>query len=140
MRFLVIEDDYASSKFLYAYLSNFGECDKVDNGMEALSIIAKALNNDNYYDLICIDIMLPKLNGVKVLKALRTFEMQKGFMQERRAKVIMTTALGEGELVKESFELGCDAYASKPIGIEKLNELLEFCGILQVGDTSVFKM
>jgi two-component system chemotaxis response regulator CheY len=129
MRILIAEDDYASRRFLEKYLSQYGDCDLVVDGMETIDAYMFAMREKNPYDLICLDIMMPKIDGVKVLKAIRDLEAQKGISQEDRTKIIMTTALGEAELVKVAFEYGCEAYASKPIDTEKLLEVMQKIGL-----------
>lgn len=124
MRILIAEDDSTSRKFLSKFLSTYGECDIVVDGLEAIDAYLISIKENNYYDLICLDIMMPKVDGVKVLKAIRDLEIQKGILPERRAKVIMTTALAEAGFVNKAFEYDCDAYASKPIDTEKFIEVL----------------
>lgn len=124
MRILIAEDDYASRKFLQKYLSQYGECDIVVDGLEALDAYMISLKDDRPYELICLDIMIPKVDGVKVLKSIRDMELQKNIPAENRAKIIMTTALAETQFVQQAFEIGCNAYAAKPIDIEKFEEVL----------------
>ncbi len=124
-RILVVEDDMVSRKFLSRVLKQYGECDLVVDGLEAIDAYLLALKEEKPYDLICLDIMMPKIDGVKVLKAIRDLETQRKTDPNEKTKIIMTTALGETEIVKTAFEYGCDAYASKPIDIEKLKEVLE---------------
>ncbi len=124
-RILVVEDDMVSRKFLSKVLKQYGDCDLVVDGLEAIDAYLLALKEENPYDLICLDIMMPKIDGVKVLKAIRDLETQRKLDPSEKAKIIMTTALGETEIVKTAFDYGCDAYASKPIDIEKLKEVLE---------------
>ena len=69
--------------------------------------------------------MMPKVDGVKVLKHIREMETQKGILPEKRSKIIMTTALAETQFVQNAFEIGCDAYAAKPIDTVKLIEVLQ---------------
>ena len=125
MRILVVEDDLASRKFLSKFLSQYGETDVVVDGIEALDAYLLSIKDHNPYDLICLDIMMPKVDGVKVLKAIRDYETSKGFLPEKRVKVIMTTALQESQMVLQSFEIGCEAYASKPINTDKFVEVLQ---------------
>lgn len=68
--------------------------------------------------------MLPKVDGVKVLKNIRDMEIQKNIAADKRAKIIMTTALAETQFVQQAFEFGCNAYAAKPIDIDKFEEVL----------------
>jgi two-component system chemotaxis response regulator CheY len=131
LRILIAEDDLASRKFLSKFLSKYGECDVVIDGLETIDAYMLSMRERNPYDLICLDIMMPKIDGVKVLKAIRDLETQKGILPEKRAKIIMTTALGEAEMVKTAFEYGCEAYASKPIDTEKLVEVMVKLGLIK---------
>ena len=125
MRILVVEDDLVSRKFLAKFLMKYGEVDVVVDGLEALDAYLLAIKDGQAYDLICLDIMMPKVDGVKVLKAIRDYESSKGLLPQKRVKVIMTTALQDTKMVKQAFEVGCEAYAAKPIDIEKLEEVMK---------------
>lgn len=129
-KILIAEDDFVSRKFLSKVLSEYGECDLVVDGLEALDAFMMSVKEKEYYDLICLDIMMPKVDGVKVLKTIRDIEEQKKVDTDKRAKIIMTTALGETQVVKTAMEYGCDAYASKPIDIQKLKEVMKKLGII----------
>jgi two-component system chemotaxis response regulator CheY len=124
MKILIAEDDLTSRKFLLKFLSQYGECDMVVDGLEALDAFLISMKEQKPYDLICLDIMMPKVDGVKVLKHIRDLETQKGILPEKRSKIIMTTALAETQMVQNAFEIGCDAYAAKPIDTEKFVEVL----------------
>jgi two-component system chemotaxis response regulator CheY len=130
LKTLVAEDDMVSRKFLSKFLSQYGECDIVVDGLEAIDAYMISMRDKKPYDLICLDIMMPKIDGVKVLKAIRDLETQKGLLPERRVKIIMTTALAETELVQMAFEYGCEAYASKPINTEKFVLVLKKLGLV----------
>ena len=125
MKILIVEDDLSSRKFLYKFMSNYGDCDITVDGMEGLDAYLMALDEGEHYDLICLDIMMPKVDGVKVLKTIREMEKQRGIESERKVKIIMTTALNDVDLVKNSFDSGCEVYATKPIDIKKLENVME---------------
>ncbi len=131
MRILIAEDDLASRKFLSRFLSAYGECDITINGMEALEAFMMAWDEDSPYDLICLDIMMPELDGLKALRTIRDIENQKGVVEEKRVKIIMTTALHDTESVFGAFETGCEAYAAKPIDTKKLVEVMKKLGLIQ---------
>lgn len=124
MRILIAEDDFASRKFMLRFLSKYGECDITVDGVEAVDAFLMALDNDEGYDLICLDIMMPALDGYQALKAIKDIEEERQIPEEKRAKIIMTTALSEGRNVTKAFELGCVAYAGKPIDQEKFENVL----------------
>lgn len=131
MRILIAEDDLVSRKFLSKVLSKYGECDLVVDGLEAIDAYMMSVKENLPYNLICLDIMMPKVDGVKVLKTIRDLEKQKDIPLEDRAKIIMTTALGETEVVQTAFGYECDAYASKPIDISKLIEVMNKLGLVE---------
>lgn len=128
-RILIVEDDMVSRKFLNRFLSSYGDCDLVVDGLEAIDAYLMAIKEKAPYHLICLDIMMPKVDGVKVLKAIRDLENQNNLSSDQRAKIIMTTALGETQIVQKAFDYGCDAYASKPIDTLKFSDVLEKLGI-----------
>ncbi|SPF49300.1 Response regulator with CheY-like receiver domain and winged-helix DNA-binding domain [Candidatus Desulfosporosinus infrequens] len=131
MKILIAEDDLASRRFLSKFLAQFGEVDLVVDGIEALDAYLMAIKEEDPYDLICLDIMMPKVDGVKVLKAIRDFEAKRGVATEQRVKVIMTTALAETEFVNQAFEIGCEAYAAKPIDTNKMFEVIQKLGLIE---------
>ncbi|MCT4621636.1 MAG: response regulator [Marinisporobacter sp.] len=131
MRILIAEDDLISRKFLSRFLSKYGDCDLVVDGMEALDAYMMAIKEKNAYDLICLDIMMPNVDGVKVLKIIRQLEEQNNISSDERCKVIMTTALADTQFVQKSFEIGCDAYAAKPIDTERLVEVMKKLGLIK---------
>ena len=124
MRILIAEDDFASRKFMVRFLSQYGECDITVDGLEAVDAFLMALDNGEGYDLVCLDIMMPALDGYQTLKAIRDIERERDIPEEKRAKIVMTTALNEGRNVTKAFELGCVAYAGKPIDQEKFENVL----------------
>jgi two-component system chemotaxis response regulator CheY len=124
MRILIAEDDFASRKFMLRFLSKYGECDVTVDGEEAVEAFSMALDSGEGYDLICLDIMMPQVDGYQALKKIREIEQEKGIPEGNVVKIIMTTALNEGKNVTKAFGLGCTAYAGKPIDQDKFeNEL-----------------
>jgi two-component system chemotaxis response regulator CheY len=130
-KIIIVEDDMVSRKFLNKVLREYGDCDLVVDGLEAIDAFLISLKENSPYDLICLDIMMPKIDGVKVLKAMRDLENEKNISKENKSKIIMTTALGESDIVKTAFEYGCDASASKPIDLDKFREVLGKLGIIE---------
>lgn len=125
MKILIAEDDFASRKFMLKFLSRYGECDVTVDGLEAVDAWTMALESGKPYDLICLDIMMPALDGYKALEAIRNLEKEKEISEEKAAKIIMTSALTEGANVNKAFDLGCVAYAGKPIDQEKFKDVLK---------------
>ena len=125
MKILLAEDDFATRKAMVSFLSKYGECDVTVDGMEAVDAVVMALDEDAPYDLICLDIMMPVMDGYQALIAIRKMEKQHNIPEERAAKVIMTTALNEEQNVKMAFELGCTIYSGKPIDQARFEQALK---------------
>ncbi len=130
MKILLAEDDFASRKFMDKYLSQYGECDITVDGEEAVDAFMMALDDEEPYDLVCLDVMMPVLDGYQVLKAIRGIESQRKIPKQNCVKVIMTTALNDERNVKKAFELGCEAYCGKPIDVDKFEKLLKKLGLI----------
>ena len=120
MRTLIVEDDFTSRLLLQSFLAGYGECHIAVNGKEAIEAFRRAANSGANYDLICMDIMMPEMDGQTALKQIRTIEEERGVNAEHGAKVIMTTALDDIKNVVEAFKGLCDAYLFKPIDTAKL--------------------
>lgn len=125
MKVLIAEDDFASRKFMLRFLSNHGECDVTVDGEEAVAAFTMALDDGEPYDLVCLDIMMPVMDGYEALKKMRAIEKERGISDDNAVKIIMTTALNEGRNVMKAFELGCVAYAGKPIDQGKFEKIMK---------------
>ena len=130
MKILIAEDDFASRLFMKKFLSKYGECDVVVDGIEAIDAYLNSVNEKDIYDLICLDIMMPRLDGMKALKSIRDIEKQKGINPEKKVKIIMTTALNDKETVLNAYDAGCEAYAWKPIEIDKFILVMRNLGLI----------
>ena len=125
MRILIAEDDFASRKAILKFLSVYGECDVTVDGMEAIDAFMMAIEEEDPYDLVCLDVMMPVLDGYQALKAIRDIEKERGIQGNDGVKIIMTTALNEERNVKKAFEMGCTVYSGKPIDLEKFEMILK---------------
>ncbi len=89
------------------------------------------MEDNEPYDLICLDIMMPNMDGREALKAIRQIEHEHGINGLDGVKVIMTTALGDSKSVIGSFREGCEAYIVKPVEKTKLLEEMEKLGLIE---------
>lgn len=129
MRTLIAEDDFISRKFLFKFLSQFGECDVTVNGMEAIEVYLMGLDANDPYDLVCLDIMMPDIDGLHVRKAIREIERKRKLPEKDHVKIIMTTALNQEETVKASFDGPLEGFAGKPIDTDHLLEVIKRLGL-----------
>ena len=108
MRILLAEDEEALSKAYAQVLIMQGyEVEPVYDGKAALEAA-----NSSTYDLMIFDVMMPKMSGLEVLKALRE--------AGNTTYVIMLTAMSELDDKVEGLELGADEYLTKPIPLKEL--------------------
>ncbi len=112
IRTLIVDNDLISGKIMFCHLSPMGKCDIVNNGSDAIKAFIEAIDKGESYDLVTLDIMLPKFHGHEVLKRIRSIEEERGVAS---AKIIMTTALNNAKLIMSAFKEQCDAYLIKPI-------------------------
>lgn len=103
-RILVVDDEPKNVKLLDAHLTPRGyEVITAENGMQALELIEREKP-----DLVLLDVMMPKMDGLEVLKKIRTDEATK------LLPVILITALQETKDRVKGIEAGCDDFISKP--------------------------
>jgi len=119
VRILVVEDELTSRELLKVILEPYGRIDTVSDGVEAIKAYNMALAKEPY-DLICLDIMLPKMDGQQVLKGIRKIEGDKGILGPEAVKILMISALGDFENVTEAFSSQCTSYITKPIDADKI--------------------
>jgi two-component system chemotaxis response regulator CheY len=125
MRILIVEDDKTSRLLLRKMLEPFGGCEVAVNGREAVEAFRLASKQSEHYALVCLDIMMPEMDGQAALKAMRALEQDAGCLPSQAAKIVMTTALRDIENVTNAYRELCDGYLVKPIMRDKLVALLK---------------
>ena len=106
-RILIIEDEKNISNLLKLELTHANyECDQAFDGESGLN---KALNQD--YELILLDLMLPRINGIEVCRQLRL---------KKQTPIIMLTARDEVMDKVNGLQVGADDYLAKPFAMEEL--------------------
>jgi two-component system chemotaxis response regulator CheY len=131
MRFLVLEDEFISRNVMTEILTPYGQVEAVETGTEAVETFRRALETNNKFDAVFLDIMVPEMSGQEVLRSIRMLEEQAGIFSLSGTKVIMTTALGDFANVKTAFKQQCEAYLIKPIDRDKVLSTLDGLGLLK---------
>ena len=108
MRILVVEDEYKIADIISSRLKE--EKYTVDTSLDGEEGLYNALTG--IYDLILLDVMLPKVDGFEILKKIKEEQIS--------SKVIMLTAKGMLEDKLHGFDIGVDDYITKPFHIEEL--------------------
>lgn len=130
MRILLAEDDFVTRKYMANFLSKYGDCDVTVDGMEAVDAFMMAMEEDMPYDLVCLDIMMPVMDGYQALMGIRNIEKERNIEPDKQTKVIMTTALNDEKNVKMAFDLGCTIYSGKPIDQDRFEQALKKLGLV----------
>jgi two-component system chemotaxis response regulator CheY len=125
MRVLIVEDDADSAKMLATYLAPYGQCETAVDGKDALCNVKLAFEEQDPYNLICLDIMMPNMDGQQALKRIRDIELTRGIMPGQGARIVMTTALTDNKNILESFVSLSDGYIVKPFSKEELLKKLK---------------
>jgi len=108
MRLLIVEDEKKTGEYLKKGLTESSyTVDLADNGLDGLH---QAMSEE--YDLILLDVMLPKLNGWQILQTLRSNQID--------IPVLMLTARDQIEDRVKGLELGADDYLVKPFAFVEL--------------------
>ena len=108
MRILVVEDEFSLADIIATKLRK--EKYNVDISLDGEEGLDKALSD--IYDLIILDIMLPKVNGIEILKEIRNNNID--------TKVIMLTAKSSLDDKLIGFEKGANDYITQPFHMEEL--------------------
>jgi two-component system chemotaxis response regulator CheY len=124
MKTLIVEDDVTSRLLLQALLRDYGSSQVAVNGIEAVAAVSAALESNDPYNLICLDIMMPEMDGHQALKEIRELESQQGRVAKLGARILMTTALRDKDNIMQSFRAQCDGYLVKPIDKSKFLDQL----------------
>ncbi len=128
MRVLVIEDDTDAATFVQKILTDAGHAVDVRNDGE--SGLGQALSNS--YDVLVVDRMLPRLNGIEVITNYRA--------KEGKAPALFLSALGEVDHRVEGLQAGGDDYLSKPYAPNELIARVEALGRRSTADAPVTRL
>lgn len=124
MKALIVEDDYITSQVMYEILDSVGEAEVAENGRIAVEKFTEALNADERYDIVFLDIMMPEMDGQDTLRNIRQKESENNILGLDAVKIVMTTALDDFHNVKTAFKSQCEGYLVKPVEKDKIIEIL----------------
>jgi len=130
LKMLIVEDDFPSCKIMEEYLSEYGNCTIAANGVQGVEVFKNALETGSPYDLVCLDIMMPEMDGHEALRTIRQIEQEHGIFDPGGVRVIMTTAKDRSRDMIEAFDEGCASYLVKPVDQEKLVAEMQKLGLI----------
>jgi DNA-binding response OmpR family regulator len=109
MNILLLEDDLLFSESLEDFLEEAGFCVDICNDGES----ALEKSYENSYDLLLLDVNVPKLNGFEVLQNIRA--------QDNNTPAIFLTSFKDKASVLKGFDKGADDYLRKPVDLDELH-------------------
>lgn len=128
MKSLVAEDEVTSRMILKNFLSQFGECDVAANGGEAVQAFRDAQQKRRRYDLVCLDLGMPVIDGQQALREIHKMDVAAG--GSKTTKIIVITAQTDMGSITNALMGRCSAYLMKPIDTGKLRGELEELGLI----------
>ena len=128
MRILIAEDDQTCSLILESMLKPYGSTVVDEDGEAVIRTVTSDLIKQQPFDLICLDIMMPGLDGQACLRCIRAIEYGFGRLGGAGAKILMTTGLDAPEAIMTAFRSQCEGYLVKPIERARLHAQLTQLG------------
>ena len=125
-----MDDNPTNRLLLETILSHYGKCQIAVNGKEAVNAFRKAADTGLCYDLVCMDILMPEMDGFTAARQIRALEEVRGVQSGALAKITMTTASGETNDVLRSVRESCDGYVVKPVSAAQLLDRLKLLELL----------
>jgi two-component system chemotaxis response regulator CheY len=132
MRALIVEDDPVSRKLLEFILTPYAQCETVADGAAAVKAYQTALKNRKPFHLVCMDILLPGMDGHQALEQIRQIEAKRGLAPQKCAKAVMVSAHNEMKNVTRSFFQGqALTFISKPYTEDEIVGELKKFGLIK---------
>ena len=126
-RFLVVEDEEMSRTMLTDILSVYAPTDSAVNGEAGLRLFEQALSSGKPYSLVCVDLMMPVMNGLALVREIKKIEADNLSFGDGHTRVFVVTSNTcpwvKSELVLENL---CDDYILKPYDRARIVTSLHF--------------
>lgn len=126
MKALIVDDVEMNRELLAIFLEGRAITVFAESGEEALGLVEAALGSGKYFDLICMDILMPGMDGHETLKKIRELEAAAG---DRSTVFMVTGSSSPDDMFDALISGGCDDYLTKPLMQQSFNDLLEKHGL-----------
>jgi two-component system, chemotaxis family, chemotaxis protein CheY len=130
MKTLIVDDDELSRMLMSDILSPYGSCDTANNGIDAIALFEKALSGGVPYNLICLDILMPEMDGHQVLKQIRSIEDSRGIAAPDAVKIIMVTSESDVDIILKAYNIRCDVYVTKPFTRQLIVDKIRYLNLI----------
>lgn len=133
MKILVVDDEIVSRTKMQMIMESMGVCETAECGSDAVGTFRKACEISEPFDLITLDILMPDMDGTRVLAQMRDIEEERNIPKERRAKIFMVTSLSEKDTIISCVQTGCDDFIIKPFTRETVTKKMITSGLASEG-------
>lgn len=128
MRILIAEDELTSALLLESAVRDLGVCERAVDGEKCFELFCAGLESGKPFDLIFLDLKMPDFDGQEALPAIREVEACYGVAPELGVKIVVTSALDDGQNLYHAHVSGCNEYLVKPIKRTDLRRALRKLG------------
>lgn len=130
MNILVVDDEPATQLLLEGLLTPLGECAIAGDGLEAVEQFEEKLYADDAFDLVLMDLDMPRMCGLDAVERIRALERGRGVPRDQQTRIVVLTALRDQNLMVSALQdYDVDMYIRKPIDADKLYALLRHEGL-----------
>jgi two-component system chemotaxis response regulator CheY len=131
-RFLIVDDQEINRYMLQAFLNDYAVCKCAANGKEGLRLFENALLERKPFDLVCVDLMMPEMNGIALIKKIKELEKAHEGFDVLKTKIFVITASesmwDKADLLMDHL---CEDYINKPFNRENLVTSLRNNGLIK---------
>ncbi len=122
---LIVDDDITTCFMLKVILEEHFVCDIAINGEKALCSFEKCQLEGSGYDLVCLDMNMPGINGLDVLKQIREAEAASPKPDQETRVIIISSDNTPATVLSSFFAGGASSYITKPVKRQKLLDELK---------------
>ncbi len=131
-RFLIVEDDALSRRILEDFFTEFADCDSAEDGVAGFTMFEKAILDGRPYDLVCTDIIMPRMDGHDLIRKIRACEQSLPIQDVMRTVVFAISVSNTARDMEQALlDCDCDDYIVKPFRRETLKNILEKYNLIE---------
>ncbi|MCP4756638.1 MAG: response regulator [Proteobacteria bacterium] len=127
MNIMIVDDNLMNRTSMEKIMKEMGKTHTFSDGLKAIKFFGLRIQTMKPIDLILLDIVMPAIDGLRMLNRIRQIEKASNVAIEKQVKIVMVTSHANKELVVNCLMAGCDSYIVKPftkeVMLKKLKEL-----------------
>lgn len=112
---LIIDDEIQGYTCIKSML---GVCDIVESGLIGVEYAETALKIKSYYNLILLDVVIPDLDGIEVIRKIRDLEKSYNIKSSSEAKIVVVSSRRDEPTILEAFRNGATGWIDKPVATD----------------------